>query len=100
MARFLYSGAEQQDWSGEPDQEELHGEDIGFGIAGVEQAVPIQRAPDQHETDNHDGAVRTGGTKTNGGPDNDRQRQVQKRRNIAAGDRMRLFENNDAGERK
>src|SRR5262245_30776521 len=97
MARFFDSGAEQQDRSRQSDQEKLHGEDIRFRISGVKEAMTIQRAPDQHETDNHDDAVCTGGAKTNSGPDNDRQGQVQKRRNVAAGDRMRLSENNDAG---
>jgi hypothetical protein len=62
--------------------------------------VTIQRAPDQREADHHDHAAGACGAEANGSPDDNWQRQVQKRRDIAACDRAVFFEREQARNRK
>jgi hypothetical protein len=98
--RFFDGSAQQKDRTGQADEEQLHGEDIRFCIPDIKKVMTVQGAPDQREADHHDHATRAGGAEANGSPDDNWQRQVQKRRDIAARDRGIFFEREQARNHK
>ena len=58
----------------------------------------IERAPDQNEADDHDRAARASRAEARSGPHNNRQRQIQKSREVAGRNPRHILERNDAGD--